>query len=41
MPWLDVNPDDVRGVIKQIPRRNEIKDLEAINEQLIVELYSK
>jgi small subunit ribosomal protein S4 len=41
MPWLDVNPDDVTGTIKQIPRRNEIKDLEAINEQLIVELYSK
>ena len=41
VPWLDVNPDDVKGVIKQIPRRNEIKDLETINEQLIVELYSK
>ncbi len=41
VPWLDVNPDDVKGTIKQIPRRNEIKDLETINEQLIVELYSK
>ncbi|MBN1467337.1 MAG: 30S ribosomal protein S4 [Fusobacteriaceae bacterium] len=41
VPWLEVNPDDVKGTIKQIPRRNEIKDLENINEQLIVELYSK
>ncbi len=40
-PWLEVNPDNVKGTIKQIPRRNEIKDLEGINEQLIVELYSK
>lgn len=40
-PWLEVNPDNVKGTIKQLPRRNEIKDLESINEQLIVELYSK
>lgn len=41
VPWLDVNPDEVKGVVKQIPRRNEILDLANINEQLVVELYSK
>jgi small subunit ribosomal protein S4 len=41
VPWLEVNPDDVSGTLKQIPRRNEIKDLDGINEQLVVELYSK
>ncbi len=37
--WLDVNPDEMKAVFKSIPER---KDLPAsINEQLIVELYSK
>ncbi|MCK4796351.1 MAG: 30S ribosomal protein S4 [Spirochaetes bacterium] len=40
-PWLEVNPDEVRGIVKQIPRRSEIVDLRNINEQLVVELYSK
>jgi small subunit ribosomal protein S4 len=41
MPWLDVDKSKVTGTLKQIPRRSEIVDLTDINEQLIVELYSK
>lgn len=40
-PWLDVDTENMRGVLKQIPRRIDITDLNDINEQLIVELYSK
>jgi ribosomal protein S4 len=29
------------GIIRAIPRRNEVTDLADIREQLIVELYSK
>jgi small subunit ribosomal protein S4 len=41
VPWLDVNPDTVTGVVKAIPRRSDLIDMKEINEQLIVELYSK
>jgi small subunit ribosomal protein S4 len=41
VPWIEVNPDEVRGVLKQVPRRSEVIDLANINEQLVVELYSK
>jgi len=41
MPWLDVDKSKVTGTLKQIPRRSEVVDLTDINEQLIVELYSK
>jgi len=41
VPWLEVNPDEVSGVIKSIPRRIDVTDLADIKEQLIVELYSK
>ncbi len=41
VPWLEVNPDDVRGSIKQLPRRSDIIYVDNINEQLVVELYSK
>ena len=40
-PWLEVNPDEMRGVIKAVPLRSEVSDLAEINEQLIVELYSR
>ena len=40
-PWLEVDPDKVWGRVTTIPRRNDITDLQDINEQLIVELYSK
>jgi len=41
VPWLDVNPDQVTGSVKQLPRRNEVEYICSINEQLVVELYSK
>ncbi|MBN2442058.1 MAG: 30S ribosomal protein S4 [Spirochaetales bacterium] len=41
VPWLDVDPDNMYGVVKLIPARNDVIDLADIKEQLIVELYSK
>ncbi len=41
LPWLSVDPDAMKGNIKYLPQRNEITDLSEINEQLIVELYSR
>ncbi len=38
-PWLDLDRENFRGVVKILPARAEIK--EPIQEQLIVELYSK
>lgn len=37
--WLEFNPDKMRGVFMSYPEREQIP--EKINEQLIVELYSK
>lgn len=37
--WLEWNPDKVQGVFLSYPQRDQIP--EKINEQLIVELYSK
>lgn len=41
MPWLDVDPDTMRGTVKAIPRLGDIAELGDIKEQLIVELYSR
>ena len=41
VPWLEVDPDRLWGKVKMIPRRSDVTDLADINEQLIVELYSK
>ena len=41
VPWLEVDPDAMLGKVKTIPSRSEIQDLAGVNEQLIVELYSK
>ena len=38
-PWLELERDNFRGSVKALPSRSEIK--EPIQEQLIVELYSK
>ncbi|MCO6477935.1 MAG: 30S ribosomal protein S4 [Phaeodactylibacter sp.] len=38
-PWLEFNPDKMQGVFLNYPEREQIP--EKINEQLIVELYSK
>ncbi len=37
--WLEINPSEMSGKLTQYPSREEIP--ETINEQLIVELYSK
>lgn len=41
VPWLEVDPDALTGLVRGIPRRGDIADLAGVNEQLIVELYSK
>lgn len=38
-PWLELDRDSFRGVVKVLPTRADVK--EPIQEQLIVELYSK
>ncbi len=38
-PWLEFNPDKMNGVFTAYPERDQIP--EKINDQLIVELYSK
>ena len=40
-PWLEVNPDEMKGKVIAVPRRSDVTDLEDINVQLIVELYSR
>jgi small subunit ribosomal protein S4 len=40
-PWLEVDPDRLWGKVRAVPRRADVADLADINEQLIVELYSK
>ncbi len=41
LPWMEVDPDQMRGVVKALPIRSDIVDVEDIKEQLIVELYSR
>ncbi len=41
VPWLEVDPDKVWGKVNAIPRRADVTDLAEVQEQLIVELYSK
>jgi small subunit ribosomal protein S4 len=41
MPWLQLDPDAMKGKFLAIPRRGDITDLADIKEQMIVELYSK
>jgi small subunit ribosomal protein S4 len=38
--WMDVDRENLRGKINSLPRRDEMTQI-PINEQLIVELYSK
>ncbi len=37
--WVDVNPKKMEGIFKSVPERSELPS--EINEQLVVELYSK
>ncbi|GHU89132.1 30S ribosomal protein S4 [Spirochaetia bacterium] len=41
MPWLQLDPDAMKGKFLASPRRSDITDLADIKEQMIVELYSK
>ncbi len=41
MPWLQLDPDAMKGTFMAIPRRSDVTDLADIKEQMIVELYSK
>ena len=41
VPWLEVDPDALTGHVRAIPQRSDVVDLAGVNEQLIVELYSK
>ena len=40
-PWLTVDADNMKGQFNAIPRKEEVKELEGVNEQLVVELYSR
>jgi small subunit ribosomal protein S4 len=41
MPWLELDPDGMKGKFAASPRRSDITDLADIKEQMIVEFYSK
>jgi small subunit ribosomal protein S4 len=41
MPWLELDPDNMKGKFVSAPRRGDITDLGDIKEQMIVEFYSK
>jgi small subunit ribosomal protein S4 len=41
MPWLQLDPDTMKGKFLALPRRSDITDLGDIKEQMIVEYYSK
>lgn len=41
MPWLELDPDAMKGKFVAAPRRSDITDLADIKEQMIVEYYSK
>ncbi|MCF0238531.1 MAG: 30S ribosomal protein S4 [Sphaerochaetaceae bacterium] len=40
-PWLSIDTEALKGQFNAVPRREEVKELEGINEQLVVELYSR
>ena len=40
-PWLELNPDEMKGKLNAFPQRSEVTDLLDVNVQLIVELYSR
>lgn len=41
MPWIELDPDAMKGKFVAAPRRSDITDLADIREQMIVEFYSK
>lgn len=40
-PWLELDPDKMKGKILALPRRSDVTELSDVKEQLIVELYSR
>lgn len=40
-PWLQIDPDAMKGTVKAFPRKADVNELAEVNEQLIVELYSR
>jgi len=40
-PWLQIDPDAMKGTVKAYPRKADVNELAEVNEQLIVELYSR
>jgi small subunit ribosomal protein S4 len=40
-PWLELNPDEMKGKVIALPKRSDVSDLAEVKEQLIVELYSR
>ena len=41
MPWLNLDPDVLKGKFLAVPRRSDITDMADIKEQMIIEYYSK
>jgi len=41
MPWLQLDPDAMKGTFLANPRRSDVTDLADIKEQMVVEFYSK
>jgi small subunit ribosomal protein S4 len=41
MPWLQMDPDAMKGTFLAVPRKSDITDMADIKEQMVVELYSK
>jgi small subunit ribosomal protein S4 len=41
LPWLSLDPDNLKGKFVAAPRRSDISDLADVREQMIVEYYSK
>lgn len=39
--WLELDPDTMKAKVLALPRRSEVTEMANINEQLIVELYSR
>ena len=37
----DTDADNMKGQFVAVPRKEEVKELEGVNEQLVVELYSR
>ncbi len=40
-PWLELNPDEMKGKVLALPRRSDVTELADVKEHLIVELYSR